>query len=120
MSPGQRLAPARVTMTGNPTKIVSRIFTGSSSMLLHSCVIDIVSPAQPDVIRAKMLSVSNANQIDHYLVFAQMLPQQLRGLRVVERNNEQLRVGDNVADIGAHERTDMRHVLLDETAVRTQ
>src|SRR5262244_1231730 len=77
-------------------------------------------PAQPDHLAAQRPVRRNTHQVEHDLVRAHMASKSVEDLRAAQPYHEQLGFGDDALDIAAHDRRNVRNVLLDETPVRAE
>src|SRR5690242_12552361 len=77
-------------------------------------------PAQPHYLAAQRLALRNIDQVEDDLVFARMARNRLEDFPVAQAYNENVRFADHALDVLAHERADMRDMLLDEPSVRPE
>src|SRR5690349_12241921 len=77
-------------------------------------------PAQPHYFPAQRLALRNIDEIEDDLVLARKARNRLEDFRIAQAYNEDFRFADHALDVFAHERPDMRDMLLDEPPIRPE
>src|SRR5258706_11343500 len=83
-------------------------------------VVQHLLPAQSHHLAVERIAPRDVDQVENDLVCAPMALKGFEDFRVAQAYNEDVRLADYALDFPAHERSDVRDMLLDEPPVRSE
>jgi hypothetical protein len=81
---------------------------------------DIALPAQACVLRAQFRPVGDSDDVEHKMIEARVLVQRRDRRGIVQPDNQHVGFRDDFGDVATQELPDVRHMLLDEPAIRPE